>query len=257
MGSTKFVEGAENRWRYPRFFVNKAEFSSDVVRIFGDNAKHIGAVLRGRPGDKLVLCDGERTDWLAEIVAAEKNEISAKLIEARENPAEPTLFVRVLQCVPKADKLDFILQKAVELGAAELVPVLSARCVSRPDEKNWARKIARWQKIAEEAASQSGRGIIPRVCDFTGFNAALQKYKGDDLGMILYECGGEKCTEIFSRARGVVNILVGPEGGFTPEEAALAVGTGFHAVHLGERILRTETASLGALAVLMNLTGNL
>lgn len=242
------------RWRYPRFF---AHTNGETALIVGEDAKHIGTVLRMKAGDLAVLCDGEGEDCLCRISAVNKEYVEFKVLDRQRNEAEPSLFVTLYQCMPKGDKMDFIVQKAVELGVGRIVPVLSKRCVSRPDEKSFAKKIQRWQKIAEEAAKQCGRGKIPEVGEQKDFKAAVQEYSPGKKGILFYECGGAPLSEIIDRNAEEMGVFVGCEGGFEAEEAELAQSHGIAAATLGKRILRCETAPVAALAVLMNLTGNL
>ena len=242
------------RWRYPRFF---ARTNGETAVISGEDAKHIGTVLRMKAGDLAVLCDGEGEDCLCRIAAVDKDYVEFNVLDRQRNEAEPSLFVTLYQCMPKGDKMDFIVQKAVELGVGRIVPVVSKRCVSRPDEKSFAKKIQRWQKIAEEAAKQCGRGKIPQIGEQREFKAAVTEYPPNKTGILFYECGGVQLSEIVGKSTAEIGIFVGSEGGFEIEEAELAQKHGIVAATLGKRILRCETAPVVALAVLMNLTGNM
>lgn len=148
------------RWRYPRFFT---ENISDTAAVLDrEDSKHVSQVLRMRPGEFAVICDGKGTDYLGRLESAE-GECVFEILEKSPNQAEPSVHLRLFQAMPKGDKMDFIVQKAVECGACEVVPFISKRCVSRPDAKQLAKKTERWQRIAYEAAKQCGRGIIPQV----------------------------------------------------------------------------------------------
>lgn len=242
------------RWRYPRFF---AHTNGNTAIITGEDAKHIGTVLRMKAGELAVLCDGEGEDCLCRITAINKDFVEFEMLDRQRNEAEPSVFVTLYQCLPKGDKMDLIVQKAVELGVGRIVPVLSKRCVSRPDEKSFAKKIQRWQKIAEEAAKQCGRGKIPEICEGRDFKVAVREYSQNKKGILFYECGGVQLSEIVDKSADELGIFVGSEGGFEAEEAELAQEHGIVCATLGKRILRCETAPLAALAVLMNLTGNM
>lgn len=244
----------EERWRYPRFFGDSGD---DCAIITGEDAKHISTVLRMKAGELVVLCDNRETDCLCEIVSANKDMVELKVLDSRHNDAEPNVRITLYQCLPKSDKMDFIVQKAVELGAFKIVPVLSKRCVSRPDSKTAAKKILRWQKIAEEAAKQCGRGHIPEVGELTELKEAVKGFSESDTGILLYECGGEKLGRLIADGINDIGIFVGSEGGFEKEEAALAASCGIKLGTLGARILRCETAPLAVLSILMNLTGNI
>lgn len=250
----KAAEEKNDRWRYPRFFAG-----NDGERAFvrGEDAKHIFAVLRMKEGDLAVVCDNEANDCLCQIVSLNKDLVELRVLEQRKNEAEPDVDITLFQCLPKGDKMDFIVQKATELGAVRVVPTLSKRCVSRPDSKSAAKKIQRWQKIAEEAAKQSGRGKIPQILPLTDFATAVKEYGQKGTDILFYECGGESLNKIVSPDLKEIGIFVGSEGGFEPEEAELALSCGISAATLGKRILRCETAPVAALALLMNLTGNM
>lgn len=249
-----FYGGKDERWRYPRFF---GDCQDGFALITGEDAKHISAVLRMRVGDFLVLCDNMETDFLCKIISTNKESVELKAVDSRHNNAEPDVRITLYQCLPKGDKMDFIVQKAVELGAFKIVPILSKRCVSRPDVKTAAKKILRWQKISEEAAKQCGRGRIPEIGELTEFKTAVNGLSESDRGIFLYECGGSKLGEIITEGVKDICVFVGSEGGFDENEAKLAESCGVHPVTLGKRILRCETAPLAALSILMNLTGNI
>ncbi|MDR2558152.1 MAG: 16S rRNA (uracil(1498)-N(3))-methyltransferase [Oscillospiraceae bacterium] len=248
--------------RFPRFFIDTGSGlkAGDAVILGGDDAKHICTVLRMKAGEKALLC-GNGLEYPAEIIAAQKNCVEFKVTGIRENGGEPKTKIRLFQCVPKGEKLDLIVQKATELGVSEIIPVISKRCVSRPDKKS--NKIQRLQKITEAAAKQSGRGKIPVVHDFTDFNCALKLYKKENMGIIFYENGGEKLNKIFEKRNNFesgglpIDVFIGSEGGFEPAEIEAATEAGLIAASLGKLILRTETAPIAALAIIMNLTGEI
>lgn len=241
------------RWRYPRFF---GENSGETALITGTDAVHISRVLRMKSGDLAIVCDGNGTDCLCRIVSAEEKGVVLEVLDRRSSEGEPTVTVRLFQCLPKSDKMDFIVQKAVELGAAEVIPVISKRCVSRPDAKTAAKKAERWQRIAEEAAKQCGRGRIPEVRDMLTFGEAVKAH-GDGVGILFYECGGEHLNSLVAPETRLIDVYIGSEGGFEENEAELAKNAGIIPATLGTRILRCETAPVAALAVLMNLTNNM
>ena len=209
-----------------------------------------------RAGDIAVLCDGLGTDFLAELMSVGSC-CEFKILERSQNLAEPNIHVRLFQAMPKSDKMDFIVQKAVECGACEIIPIFTKRCVSRPDEKSLAKKIPRWQKIAVEAAKQCGRGVIPRVGEAVEFSALKTLISPENTGILFYECSNTPLREAVREFRKNVDILIGSEGGFEPYEAEELQALGFVCVSLGKRILRCETAPIAALSVLMNMTGNM
>jgi 16S rRNA (uracil1498-N3)-methyltransferase len=249
--------------RFPRFFVNDAPETGGNVIISGADAKHICTVLRMKVGEYAVLCGADGFDYPSEIISAGQSRVEFKILLKRENDCEPNLYVRLFQCVPKGEKLDYVVQKATELGVSEIIPVISKRCVSRPNisEKN-SGKIQRLQKIAEQAAKQSGRGKIPLVREFTSFSDALKLYKKDNLGIIFYEnvnAGDSRMNDII-KSRGKfcgADVFIGSEGGFDTAEIEAARQAGLVPASLGKLILRTETAPVAAISILMNLTGEI
>lgn len=241
------------RWRYPRFF---GENAGETALITGTDAVHISRVLRMKTGEYAIVCDGQGTDCLCRIISAAEKAVELEILDRRPSEGEPTVKLRLFQCMPKSDKMDFIVQKAVELGAVEIIPVISKRCVSRPDEKTAAKKRERWQRIAEEAAKQCGRGRIPGVGDMISFTEAVKSH-GSGTGILFYECGGEKLNDLIKPDVSEIDVYIGSEGGFEPAEAELAVSAGIVPATLGTRILRCETAPVAAIAVLMNLTNNM
>jgi 16S rRNA (uracil1498-N3)-methyltransferase len=245
------------KWRYPRFFSDTIDEDGKTIYMNSEDSKHIAQVLRMRSGDKAIICDKNGHDYLCELSPIE-NKISVEfvILDKKNNAAEPDVEITLFQAIPKNDKLDFIVQKATELGAARVVPFLSKRCVSRPDAKSAEKKVQRLQRIAYEASKQCGRGKIPEVMPFTDFKSAVNSIDSNTLPIIFYECGGKKLSEL-DLSHKKIAVFIGSEGGFEKEEVDYALSKGFTAVHLGERILRCETAPVAALAVLMNLTGNL
>lgn len=241
----------------PRFFMAGTNIFGGTAIIRGRDAEHI-RVLRLRPGEDVVICDGEGTDYKCRLVRSEKDEAEAEVLEVVRCPAEPSVKVSVLCGLPKGDKTDYIIQKCVEAGAYEILFFDSSRCIAKPDAPE--KKLERWQRIAEEAAKQSGRGIIPQVGwagDFAGaLDAAIKK----DLPLFMYETGErEALNEVLDANRSVssVAIVTGPEGGFAEFEAKLAKIVGLRLCSMGERILRCETAPVVALTAVMYATGNL
>lgn len=253
----KTVTSAEvERWRYPRFFTE--EITEKTAFLRGEQAKHCAKVLRMRAGDLAVLCDGNGMDFFCRVSSSGAEEVAFEVLESRPNEAEASVSIRLFQCCPKSDKMEFIVQKAAELGACEVIPVLSKRCVSRPSGADAEKKRERYQKIACEASKQCGRGRILKVCPMLSLREAVERFSPDHLGILFYECGGESLGAILGgRTEGTIDLFIGSEGGFEPEEAALAKERGIRLATLGKRILRCETAPVAAISVLMNLTGNM
>ena len=242
------------RWRYPRFFTEN--ISETAAVLDAEDSKHVAQVLRMRPGDLAVICDGKGTDYLGELENS-SGECVFRVIEKSANMAEPTIHLRLFQAMPKGDKMDFIVQKAVECGACEVIPFISKRCVSRPDEKQLRKKTERWQRIAYEAAKQCGRGIIPQVGETVAFAELPGMISRDNTGILFYECAETPLSEAVPEFTKNIDIVIGSEGGFEPAEAERLVEAGLRCASLGKRILRCETAPVAAISVLMNMTGNM
>ena len=241
-----------------RFFMAGTNINGGMAIMKGRDAEHV-RVLRLRPGEDMIICDGQGTDYKCRLVKADREQVEAEVIEVKKCPAEPSVKVSVICGLPKgSDKTDYIIQKSVEAGAEEIMFFQSARCVAKP--QNMEKKMERWQRISEEAAKQSGRGIIPKVCWLEDMTAALDVVIKKDLGLFLYETGErEALSEVLDSNREVktIALMTGPEGGFEAFEAKLAKTVGMHICSMGERILRCETAPIVALTAAMYATGNL
>ena len=240
-----------------RFFIAGTNLAGGMAILKGRDAEHVH-VLRLRPGEDMIICDAQGTDYRCRLVKADKEQVEAEVIEVVPCPAEPTVKVTVLCGLPKGDKTDYIIQKSVEAGAEEILFFNANRCVARPERPE--KKLERWQRISEEAAKQSGRGIIPHVGWAGEFADALDTAVKKDLGLFLYETGEREGLNTVLDANHDIKtaaLITGPEGGFAPFEADLARITGLHVCSMGERILRCETAPIVALTALMYATGNL
>ena len=233
------------------WFFSESEIESESYFLSGENAAH-AKVLRLRPGEDVTVVTplGEQCECKYE------GDDRLRVVSRRRCQNEPDVFVTLYQALPKGDKMEFIIQKCVELGVSRIVPMISARCVSRPDKKSLQKKRVRWQKIALNAAMQSRRGIIPEVCDCVTFNKAAELTRANDATVFFYEEGGAPVREILNGKPGRIGIFIGSEGGFEPVEAELVINNGAAAATLGKRILRAETAPLAALSVIMYQTGN-
>ncbi len=239
----------------PRFFVDSIS-DEKYVQITGEDARHISRSLRMKNDDTLIVsCDG--IDYSCTIKSISDEAVDLEVLFFNKCKSEPTIDLTLYQAVPKLDKLEMIIQKSVELGANKIVPVLTHRCISRPSEKDFSKKLVRYQKIALEAAKQSGRGIIPEVLPIINYTAALEHMKGSDCPLMLYEQGGVRFSEVNFESVKTVSLLIGSEGGFDEEEVLKADKAGVKRIWLGDRILRCETAPLAAISVTMFLTGNL
>ncbi len=239
----------------PRFFINYVP--EEQVVIAGEDARHIARSLRMQSGESLILCDSIGTDYNGRIESVADDRVVVRVLNFCKSVAEPGVHVTVYQGLPKADKMDSIVQKSVETGAVGIVPVMTARCVSKPDEKAAAKKIIRWQKIAQEAAKQSGRGIIPQVAPLTDFRQAVKQAAQAGEIILFFEGGGQSISRLANVETRDLAIFIGPEGGFEQSEVDFAVENGAAVGTLGARILRTETAPIAALSAIMLATGNM
>lgn len=238
----------------PRFFVNEKPVDSYVIT--GEDATHIGRSLRMRVGDEITLCcDGE--DFLCKIEKFSEREVFCKVLSSEVSKTEPNVKLTLFQALPKGDKMELIIQKAVELGAVRIVPVVTQRCVCRPDEKSFAKKLLRFNKISESAAKQSGRGIIPEISGILTLKEAVEEMKKLDFSVICYEKGGVSLNEIGFTKNSSIGVFIGSEGGFEEKEVDFCTKNGIKAVGLGSRILRCETAPLATISIIMNLTENM
>ena len=238
----------------PRFFCD--DISDGMINITGPDARHIGRSLRMRLRDEITVCSGG-VEYLAKILTISDECVSCEQLEKKESENEPDVFVTLFQAMPKSDKLDLIVQKATELGVSRICPVLTSRCVSRPDKKSFDKKLERLQRISLEACKQSGRARLVEITPLLSFNECLEEMKGCDVSLFCYEKGGKSlCRETFEGCRSI-GLFIGSEGGFEQEEADMAKASGAVLTGLGKRILRCETAPIAALSVIMNLTGNM
>lgn len=238
----------------PRFFVENVD--SDKAYIIGDDARHIGRSLRMRLGDELIVCC-KGVEYKTTIDTISDSEVVCSVLSSEPSKAEPKLSITLYQAMPKADKLELIIQKCVELGVCRIVPVLTSRCVSRPDQKSFEKKLVRLQKIAEEAAKQSGRGIIPQISGIMSFDKAISDATLLDSAIVCYENGSEPVTEATVEGKKSIGVFVGAEGGFSEDEIKKLGEKGVLAVWLGQRILRCETAPMAITSILLHESGDM
>ena len=235
-----------------RFFVEPKELNQDIVTLTGENAAH-AKVLRLKVGEEVMVCDGKGTECICTVSGFPDKCVELQITQRRESANEAAVRISVYMALPKADKLEHVIQKATELGAYEIVTFPTARCVSRPDEKSLKKKLERWQKIAASAAEQSGRGVIPQVLVLNSYKEALARAVCSDKAIVFYE--NERATTLrqalSNGAYTSVSILSGPEGGFEEEEIRQAMDAGLQVCTLGRRILRCETAPLCGLSAIM------
>ena len=235
-----------------RFFVLPEEMLGDFITLTGENANH-GRVLRLRVGEEVLVCDQHGNECICDITEVSTSQITVAVKQRQASQSEACVKVSVYIAFPKGDKLEHVIQKSTELGVYEIIAFPSARCVSKPDAKSLAKKLERWQKIAESAAEQSGRGYIPRVQVLPSYKDVLKRAKESDKAILFYE--NEKATTLQSCLNSgeykTVSIITGPEGGLEPAEVQMAVDAGVAVCTLGKRILRCETAPLCAVSAIM------
>lgn len=239
-----------------QFFVEPHQISDKTVRIEGADVNHIKNVLRMKVGEELSVSNGvDGKEYRCGIVAMDEECITCELRFVKEDGVELPSEVYLFQGLPKADKMELIIQKAVELGVHAVVPVSTKRCVVKLDDKKAKSKIARWQGIAEAAAKQSKRRIVPEVKDVMSFKEAINFVKDFEVKLIPYELAEDmsKTKEIINSLQSgqKIAIFIGPEGGFEEGEVEAAMSAGVEPITLGKRILRTETAGFTVLSWIM------
>ncbi len=240
-----------------RFFVEKGLINNageDII-ITGEDVLHIRNVLRLNIGEEILISDGDGTDYQCRIADISKDNVVCSICDIFRNTAELPVRITLFQGMPKADKMELIIQKTVELGVTEIIPVITRRTVVKVDEKKAARKHERYNSIAMAAGKQSGRGIVPEVKPFMSFKEALEYAGTLDMNIIPYEeaRGMEYSRSVISDIKGKksLGIFIGPEGGFAKEEIEAAMEIDAKCITLGNRILRTETAGLACLSIIM------
>lgn len=237
------------------FFVSPEQVKKEKIYVEGSDVNHMKNVLRMKTGEELTVNDGEGCQYLCAVEAYEGDMAVLRILEKKQDESELASKIYLFQGLPKQDKMELIVQKAVELGAYQVIPVATKRAVVKLDAKKAKKKVERWQQIAVSAAKQAGRGIIPAVGEVCTYAQALKMAGELDVILIPYELaeGMKETKKIISDIKPgqSVGIFIGPEGGFEEEEVERAVETGAKPVTLGKRILRTETAGLTILSVLM------
>ena len=234
-----------------------AENIGQTHLITGEDAVHITKSLRMSVGEVITLCDSKKIEHLCMIERITPDGVLVKVVSENECLNEPTVDVTLFAALTKGDKMETVIQKAVEIGVHSVVPVLTDRCVSRPDSKSAAKKQQRYQKIASQAAMQSRRAIIPEIHGFTDLKKAVSMLSDFDKVILFYEGGGCPLKEIIANSDKKIAIFTGPEGGFEEREVELLKSQNAQTATLGKRILRAETAPLVALSAIMFHTVNL
>lgn len=236
-----------------RYFIDAKAFQGDQVIFTGDEHHHITRVMRSNIGDRVIASDGSGRDVIVELENVEKDRVVACIVERLEENRELPIQVTLAQGLAKGEKMDFIVQKTTEMGVHRIVPFTSSRTIVKLNDKKENNRLQRWQKIAKEAAEQAHRSRIPEIGEVVPLKEIIKDGKEYDLALIAYELEHQqKLAQLLGKLSNGSQILVviGPEGGFSEEEVALAEDNGFHSVTLGRRILRTETAGIAALAML-------
>jgi 16S rRNA (uracil1498-N3)-methyltransferase len=247
----------ERGHRLPRFFVMPSAISGDSATLDSAVAHQVRHVLRMRAGERVVLLDNSGQEFVVELGETAGREITGRVLESRASPAEPRVRLTLYPALLKGDKFEWLLQKGTELGIAAFQPVLCERSVRTGAGE---QKGERWQRIVREAAEQSERGIVPSLGATIPFSAALERVSPDALTLIPYEEEHALSLRAVLSSHSSathINLLIGPEGGFTPEEIASAQARGAIAVTLGPRILRAETAGIAAAAAVMYALGEM
>jgi 16S rRNA (uracil1498-N3)-methyltransferase len=239
------------------WFFADTDITTESYTVTGEDAAHIARSLRMKVGEALTLCtpDGRRHD--CEMTAIGADSVQVRVLGSTVCEQEPTVRISLYVALMKGDKLDDVIQKAVELGVYEITPFLSARCISRPDDKSLMKKQERWQKIADNAASQSRRGILPRVNSCIDIRDLPRAAAECDKAIVCYECGGEPLRSLIGSDDRKLALITGAEGGFEEAEIDALRASGVAVATLGKRILRAQTAPVAALCAAMLLTGNL
>ena len=231
----------------PKFFAEKENISASQIILDGEEAKHITKVLRMQPGESITVCDGEGMDYVAEIEKIEKNFLTLRILEKLETTSESAVKITLFQCLPKASKMEYVIQKCTELGIYEIIPCISERCVVKLDgEADGKKKVERWQAVAKAAAKQSGRGIVPKIGMPVSFQEATCRLAEKPLSFIPYENEEQLTLKTLLRDKPLPEsaaFIIGPEGGFSDKEISMAQAQGIQSITLGKRILRTETAA--------------
>ena len=242
-----------------KFFVNDENIENNIINITGQDFNHIKNVLRLKVGDNIIVSNGKEIEFDTKIVNFTNNSVEAEILNQHSTQNEPSVKITLFQGLPKSDRMELIIQKAVEIGIYQIVPVLTERVVVKVDEKNAKKKTERWEKIAEQASKQSGRNIIPEVSTPIAYKDAIRMLETYDLIVIFYEKEQNKTLKELlnnlDKKPNNIAIFIGPEGGFSESEIELVKQ--FNLATLGPRILRTETAGLISTAVILYHMGDL
>lgn len=241
-----------------KFFVKEQQINDEVIEIIGDDVNHIRNVLRLEAGEIILLCDMDNSiNYVSQINKIDKDKIICKIQSKSENQAEGNVELTIFQGLPKADKMELIIQKGTELGVKEFVPVNFERCIVKLKGKDEEKKIDRWQKIAEMAAKQSGRDLVPKITNIESIKNICNLIPNYDIVLVAYENEKEnslkqellKLKNIKENIK--IGVVIGPEGGISENEINLFKQVGGKIITLGNRILRTETVCLMCASIIM------
>lgn len=238
----------------PRFHLPENLSVGQTVALPDNIVRHLN-VLRVRPNENITLFDGKGKAHAARLTVLEKRRAEAEILHEDTTDNESPLNITLIQSISSGDRMDFTLQKSVELGVTAIQPVISERCIVRLDGERAAKRLARWQEVVISACEQSGRNTVPPVLPIIGYREALDKMPSESTKLIMSINRARKLGDI-RQPSGAIVFMVGPEGGWTEQEEQQAFEAGFQAVTLGKRILRTETAPLAALAAMQTLWGD-
>lgn len=244
----------------PKFFVNSNQIENENIIIIGEDVNHIKNVLRMKIDDEITVCNiDDSSNYLAKINEFDKTKIICKISEKFQTTTESNIKVHIYQGLPKADKMELIIQKSVELGVDAITPVEMKRCVVKLDGKDKIKKIDRWQKIAEVAAKQSGRDLIPKICSVKNVKEISEEFSQYNVVLLCYENEKNLFLKKVLKEIEVANsnadlkiaVIIGPEGGIDISEVEFMEQKGAKVISLGSRILRTETVALSLLSIIM------
>ncbi len=248
----------------PKFFIKSNQIENNIIKIIGNDVNHIKNVLRLQKDDVIQVCNLETSiNYECKINKFEKDYIECILNKEIDSLSESNIHINIFQGLPKGDKMELIIQKSVELGACEITPVEMKRCIVKLDNKNESKKINRWQTIAEVAAKQSGRDIVPKINNVMDIKNICNIIDNYDIVLLAYE--NEKQNELKTELMSIKNnnkelkigVIIGPEGGIELNEVEMLKKSGAKVITLGNRILRTETVALVLTSIIMYELGNL
>ena len=236
----------------PRFFVNTEDICDGALEIKGEDAFHIARALRMAVGDEISVADTDGRVHTCRLTKIRDEACSCDIINTEESKSESPVDIKLYMAYPKSDKLELIIQKAVELGVGEIIPFISSRCIKKPVAEKEERQTARLSRIAEEAAKQCGRSVLPKVSRPKDFITAVKEASISEVALICYENESRLSIKdaLPKSAPKSLSVVIGAEGGFSPEEAETAISLGLRSVSLGNRILRCETAPSFVLSVI-------